>query len=178
MYEVFEGNSPVIDSKCFVADGSQVIGRVEMQEYSSVWFNSVVRGDVNKIVIGRYSNVQDGSILHCDDAYPLIIGDYVTIGHNAILHGCTIEDHVLIGMGAIILNGAVIGKGSIIGAGAVVKENMVVPPFSMLAGVPAKVLKQLPEDTTALHNHAVKYKTLWAKRYGILPEDDGESFWD
>ena len=178
MYAAFEGHSPVIDNKCFVADGCQVIGNVEMLEYSSIWFNSVARADVNKILIGRYSNVQDGSVLHCDDDYPLIIGDYVTVGHKAILHGCTIEDHVLVGMGATILNGAVIGRGCIIGAGAVVKENMVVPPFSMLAGVPAKILKQLPEDTTALHNHAVKYKTLWAKRYAILPEDDGESYED
>lgn len=178
MYESFEGHSPVIDNKCFVADGCKIIGRVEMLEYSSAWFNCVIRGDVNKIVIGRYSNVQDGSVLHCDDSYPLIIGDYVTIGHKAILHGCTIEDHVLVGMGATVLNGAVIGRGSIIGAGAVVKENMIVPPFSMLAGVPAKILKQLPEDTQFLHKHAVKYKTLWAKRYALLPDDDGESFWD
>lgn len=176
MYAAFEGHSPVIDNKCFVAEGCQIIGRVEMLEYSSVWFNAVARGDVNSILIGRYSNIQDGSILHCDDDYPLIIGDFVTVGHKAILHGCKIEDHVLVGMGATILNGALIGRGSIVGAGALVKENMIVPPFSLVVGVPAKVLKQLPEDTTHLHNHALKYKMLWSERYAMMPNVGGERF--
>ena len=174
----FEAQAPKIDEKAYAFNTATLIGKVELKEYASVWPGVTIRGDVNRIEVGRYSNIQDNSVLHVADKYACIVGDYVTVGHKAILHGCTIEDHVLVGMGATILNGAVIGRGSIIGAGAVVKENMVVPPFSMLAGVPAKILKQLPEDTTALHNHAVKYKTLWAKRYAILPEDDGESFED
>lgn len=99
MIKDFEGISPTIDSKTFVADGTQVIGAVTMKEYSSLWFNTVARGDVNRIEIGRYSNVQDNSVVHVADDYPTIIGDFVTIGHNAVIHGCTIEDHCLIGMG-------------------------------------------------------------------------------
>jgi len=176
MIKEFEGIMPTLHKKSYIADGAHVIGAVTMEEYSSVWYNTVVRGDVNSIVIGKYSNVQDNSVVHVSDTHKTVIGDYVTIGHGAIVHGCIIEDHCLIGMGAIIMDGAVIGRGSIIAAGALVKANEVIPPFSMAAGLPAKVVKTLPENTDKTHAQAVKYKMVWTKRYGIMPDADGEIY--
>jgi len=172
----FEGIEPTKDPKTFVADGAKVIGKVTMKEYSSIWFNSVARGDVNRIEIGRYSNVQDNSVLHVADDCPTIIGDFVTVGHNCIIHGATVEDHCLIGMGAIVLNKAVIGTGSIVAAGAVVKEGQIVPPHSLVVGIPAKVIKQVPDEWNSIHAQAVKYKTLWSERYGIMPDAGGERY--
>ncbi len=172
----FEGKLPVIDDKTFIAEGSQLVGNLIMEEYSSVWHNVVARADINVIKIGKYSNIQDNAVLHVDDVNQTIIGDYVTVGHGAILHGCRVEDHCLIGMGSIVLSGAVIGRGSIIAAGAVVKENDVIPPFSMVVGVPGRIVKQLSEDTGRIHAQAVKYKTLWTKRYGYMPEAGGEEY--
>jgi len=176
MIKEFEGKLPERDPKTFIAEGAQVIGAVKMKEFSSFWFNTVVRGDVNHIEIGRYSNVQDNSVVHVSDAFPTIIGDYVTIGHNAIIHACTIEDHCLIGMGAILLTGSVIGTGSIIGAGALVRENQVIPPYSLVVGVPGKILKSTANDAEKIHAQAIKYKTLWTERYKILPDADGERY--
>ncbi len=172
----FEGISPDINEKTFIADGAKVIGKVTMKEFSSLWLNAVVRGDVSHIEIGRYTNIQDNSVVHVADDYPTIIGDYVTVGHNAIIHGCTIEEHCLIGMGAIILNGAVVGKGSIIAAGAVVKEKQIIPPHSLVVGVPGKVVKFVPEEWDSIHSQAVKYKTLWSQRYNLMPDAGGESY--
>lgn len=172
----FENKMPEVHAKTFIAEGARVIGKVTMKEFSSVWFNSVVRGDVNRIEIGKYSNIQDNSVVHVADEYPAIIGDFVTVGHNCVLHACTIEEHCLIGMGAVILNGAVIGKGSIIAAGAVVRERQIVPPHSLVVGLPAKVIKSIPEEWDKIHAQAVKYKTLWTKRYGIIPDADGEIY--
>ncbi|MFA9422633.1 MAG: gamma carbonic anhydrase family protein [Sedimentibacter sp.] len=176
MIKEFEGKMPTLNEKIFIADGAQVIGEVIMDEYSSIWYNSVVRGDINSIKIGKYTNIQDGSLVHVADDCSTIIGDYVTIGHGVIIHGCKIEDHCLIGMGAIVMNGAVVGRGSIVGAGAVVKENQIIPPFSMVVGIPAKVIKTLTEDVGKIHAQAVKYKTLWTERYGILPNAGGETY--
>ena len=176
MIKEFEGIKPSIDEKTFIADGAHIIGKVTMKEYASVWFNTVVRGDVNFIEIGRYVNIQDNSVVHVSDAYPAIIGDYVTIGHNAIVHACTIEDHCLIGMGAIIMDGAHIGRGSIVAAGALVKKNQVVPPFSLVGGIPAKLIKTLPEDLGKIHAQALKYNNVWTVRYGMMPEAPGESY--
>ncbi|MDU2064954.1 MAG: gamma carbonic anhydrase family protein [Sporomusaceae bacterium] len=176
MVKDFEGHSPALDKKSFIADGAQIIGAVTMKEFSSVWFNTVVRGDVNRIEIGRYSNVQDNSVVHVTDNFPTLIGDFVTVGHNAILHGCTIEDHCLIGMGAIVLSGAVIGTGSIIAAGALVKEKQVIPPHSLVMGLPGKVIKSTEADWPSIHAQALKYKTLWTERYGLLPDADGERY--
>lgn len=173
---IFEGVQPVRDEKTFIADGAKVIGKVTMKEFSSIWFNSVARGDVNRIDIGRYSNIQDNSVLHVADDCPTIIGDFVTVGHNCIIHGATIEDHCLIGMGAIILNKAVIGRGSIIAAGAVVKERQIIPPNSLVVGIPGKIIKQVPEELNSIHAQAVKYKTLWTERYGLLPNAGGELY--
>lgn len=175
MFE-FEGVWPERDEKSYIAAGAKIIGMVTMKEYSSIWYNSVMRGDVNRIELGRYSNVQDNSVVHVADDYPAIIGDFVTVGHNCVIHACTIEEHCLIGMGAVILNGAVIGKGSIIAAGAVVKEKAVIPPHSLVVGVPGKIIRPIPDELPRIHAQAVKYKTLWTKRYKIMPDADGEQY--
>jgi Carbonic anhydrases/acetyltransferases, isoleucine patch superfamily len=172
----FEGNRPAVDEKAFIAEGARVIGQVAMKEFSSVWFNTVVRGDVNRIEIGCYSNIQDNSVVHVADDFPTIIGDFVTIGHNCVIHAATIEEHCLIGMGAVILNGAVVGKGSIVAAGAVVRERQIIPPHSLVVGLPAKVIRTIPDEWSKIHAQAVKYKTLWTIRYGILPEAGGEVY--
>ncbi|KYZ75122.1 gamma carbonic anhydrase family protein [Anaerosporomusa subterranea] len=173
---IFEGVQPTIDKKSFVAEGARVIGKVTMKEFSSIWFNSVARGDVNRIELGRYSNVQDNSVLHVADDCTTIIGDFVTVGHNCIIHGATIEDHCLIGMGAIVLNNAVVGRGSIIAAGAVVREGQIVPPHSLVVGIPGKVIRQVPDELNSIHAQAVKYKTLWTERYALLPDAGGERY--
>lgn len=172
----FEGNRPELDAQTFVADGARLIGKVVMKEYSSVWFNAVVRGDVNRIEIGRYSNIQDNSVIHVTDDFATIVGDHVTVAHGCVLHGCVVGDHCLIGMGAVLLSGSVIGKGSIVAAGAVVREGQVVPPHSLVAGVPAKVLKEVPGEWDSIHAQSIKYKTLWTKRYGLLPDAGGEEY--
>lgn len=173
---IFEGFEPDLDDKSFVAEGAKVIGKVRMKEYSSVWFNSVLRGDVNYIEIGSYSNIQDNSVIHGTDECATIIGDYVTVGHSAVIHGATVEEHCLVGMGAVILSNAVVGKGSIIAAGAVVRENQVIPPHSLVAGVPAKIIKQIAGEWDKIHAQAIKYKTLWTERFGILPNAGGECY--
>jgi len=137
----------VVDPSAYVDQSAQVIGDVEIGPESSIWMGAVVRGDVNVIRIGARSNVQDGSIVHVmHDTHPTRIGDDVTIGHAAVVHGCTIADRVLVGMSATILNGAVIGEDSIVAAGSLVTEGMVVPPRSMVMGVPAKVRRSLTDD--------------------------------
>lgn len=147
MIRSYQGHTPVIPASCYVDSSAQVIGDVELGEHSSVWMNAVVRGDVHSIRIGAHSNVQDCAVLHgMRYKYPVIVGDWVTIGHNATVHGCVIEDVCLIGIGATILNNARIGEGSIIAAGAVIPEGMVVPPRSLVAGVPGKVRRDLTSD--------------------------------
>ena len=174
--KLFEGHTPKIDEKVFVAEGARIVGDVTIGEYSGVWYNAVIRGDVNKITIGKYTNIQDNAVVHVADPHSCTIGDYVTVGHSAVVHACTVEDHCLIGMGSVVLDGAVVGRGSIIAAGAVVAPRTVVPPFSLVAGVPGKVIKTLPENTDNTHAQAVKYKTLWAERYALMPENDGEKY--
>ena len=136
----FQGIKPTIPDSCFIEDTAVVIGDVVMGEDCSVWFNAVIRGDVNHIRIGNRTNVQDLCMLHVThDTHPLIIGNEVTIGHSVVLHGCTIKDRVLVGMGAIIMDGAVIGEDSVVGAGALVVEGTVVPPKSVILGSPGRV---------------------------------------
>ena len=122
MLKEFEGQMPKIDKKAHAFESADLIGKVEMKEYSSAWFNVTIRGDVNRIEVGRYSNIQDNCCLHVADDYACIVGDFVTVGHGAILHACTVEDHCLIGMHATVLDGSVIGHGSIVAAGAVVTK--------------------------------------------------------
>lgn len=152
--------NPVDYSLCaFVADNATVIGDVTLKTGSSIWYGAVVRGDIEAISIGAYSNIQDGAILHGDPGKITYIGDYVTIGHRAVVHGCHIEDGVLIGIGAIILEGVRIGQGSMIGAGCVVTKD--VPPYSLMVGVPAKYQRDVKEEEAQdLIKHAKKYYQL------------------
>lgn len=141
---------PKLDSSVFIASGAKIIGDVKIDEKCSIWYNTVVRGDVHYIKIGKMSNVQDNCMLHVTNyKYPLNIGEKVTVGHNVTLHGCTIEDLCLIGMGAIILDNAIIQKGSIVAAGTVVKEGFVVPSGKLVAGVPGKIIRDLTESEKA-----------------------------
>ena len=143
----YRGVYPEIDSSVFIEQSARVIGDVKIGGLSSVWFNVVIRGDVNYIRIGERTNVQDNSTLHVTkDIYPLIIGNEVTIGHNVVLHGCTLEDRILVGMGAIVLDNAHIGESSIIGAGAIVTEGKKIPPRSLVLGVPARVVRTLTDE--------------------------------
>lgn len=144
LYEL-DGMRPVIDPGCWIAPSAELIGDVRLGADVSVWFGAVVRGDNTPMLIGARSNVQEGAMLHSDPGAPLTIGSDCTIGHHAILHGCTIGDRVLIGMGAIVLNRAVIGEGSIVGAGALVTEDKIFPPNSLIVGSPAKVVRTLDD---------------------------------
>lgn len=147
MIRSYLGHKPVIPESCYIDVSAQVIGDVTLGEHASVWMNAVVRGDVHSVVLGAHSNVQDCAVLHgMRNLYPVIVGEYVTIGHNATVHGCVVEDACLIGMGATIMNDARIGEGSIVAAGSVVPEHMVVPPCSLVAGVPGKIRRQLTSD--------------------------------
>lgn len=146
MIYAFNDISPNVDSSVYIAPGSHVIGNVTIKKDASVWFNVTIRGDNDKVTIGEGSNIQEGSVVHVDPSYPVIIEDDVTVGHRCIIHGCTIEEGAMIGMGAIILNGAHIKKGAVVAAGAVVGENKVVDEYTLVAGVPAKPIKKVNED--------------------------------
>lgn len=146
----YKGVWPQLAGEVFVAPGAHVIGDVAIGQGSGVWFNSVVRGDDAPIVIGRYTNIQDGSVVHVQDASPTRIGDYVTVGHNVILHGCTVGDNCLIGMGAIILTGAVIGENCIVGAGSLITEGKTIPAGSLVVGSPARVIRSVSEQDIAM----------------------------
>ena len=151
MIRAFQGHLPVIPSTCYVDPSAQVVGDVVLGEQASVWMNAVVRGDVNSIRIGARSNVQDCAVLHgMRNLYAVIVGEMVTVGHNATVHGCVLEDAVLVGIGATILNGARVGEGSIIAAGAVIPEQTVIPPNSLVAGVPGKIRRTLDEADRAM----------------------------
>ncbi len=141
----FLDKKPSIHGTAYIAPGAVIVGDVTLEEESSVWFNAVVRGDINQIRIGPRSNVQDGSVIHLADDYPAILGEYVTCGHNCILHACEIGDEVLIGMGATILDGAIIGARSIVGANALVTMGTKIPAGSLVIGSPAKVARMLDE---------------------------------
>jgi carbonic anhydrase/acetyltransferase-like protein (isoleucine patch superfamily) len=157
IYQLGE-HAPQLHPTAYIADNAQVIGRVHMAEDSSVWFGVVVRGDTDDIRIGRGSNVQDNTVLHTDEGIPLLIGEHVTIGHQCMLHGCTIGDHSLIGIGAIVLNGAKIGRHSIVGAGSLVTEGKEFPDYSMVLGSPAKVVRTLtPEQAERIAYGATHY---------------------
>jgi gamma-carbonic anhydrase len=143
----YKGISPRIDPTVFVAEGAQIIGDVEIGSGSSVWFNTVIRGDVHFIRIGERTNIQDGCVLHVThDTYPLVIGSDVTVGHGAILHAATIQDCCLIGMGAIVLDDATVGRYSLVAAGSLVQEHFQVPEGSLVAGVPARVKRMLTDE--------------------------------
>lgn len=137
----YKNFKPQIDSTVFVAPTAQIIGNVHIGKQSSVWFHSVLRGDLDTIRVGERTNIQDLSLCHADENIPLKIGNSVTIGHRSVLHGCTIENECLIGMGAIVMNQAVIGRGSVIAAGTVILEKTIIPPYSLVTGSPGRVKK-------------------------------------
>lgn len=149
---------PRLGQGVYVARGATVIGDVTLGDHSSVWCNAVLRGDINRIVVGHHSNVQDNAVLHLADDYGCVLGNFVTVGHNAIVHACTVEDEVLVGMGSVILDGAVVGAQSIIGARALVPQGAQIPPGSMVLGVPGKVVRALTaEERASLKGWAEKY---------------------
>ena len=153
-----EGVAPQIAESAWIADSAQVMGDVQLGADASVWFGTVVRGDTAHITIGEGTNVQDASVLHADEGMPLTIGRHVTVGHQVMLHGCTIGDESLIGIGAIVLNGAKIGKNCLVGAGALVTEGKEFPDGSMIIGSPARVVRQLtPEQIEGLRRSAQHY---------------------
>ena len=170
MIRAYRGILPKIAASAYIDPSAQVIGDVVIGERSSIWPNVTARGDVNSIRIGDETNIQDNSVLHCDaGVYPLEIGNRVTVGHMVMLHGCTVEDDCLIGIGAVILNGAKIGKGSVIAAGAVVPEGVDVPPQSMVMGVPAKVKRQLTEHECERFRQNAKHYVEAARIYRDEP---------
>ena len=138
-----DGVAPTVAGSAWIADSAQVMGRVELGEDVSIWFGAVLRGDTETLRLGRGTNIQDGSVLHTDVGKPLVLGENVTVGHRVVLHGCTVGDGSLIGIGAIVLNGAKIGKACLVGAGALVTEGKEFPDGSMILGSPAKVVRQL-----------------------------------
>ncbi|MEK9905378.1 MAG: gamma carbonic anhydrase family protein [Rhodospirillales bacterium] len=148
----------------WIAENAVVIGDVTLEKNSSVWYGAVVRGDNDKITIGEGTNVQDGSVLHGDPGYPLTLGKNVTIGHMVMLHGCTVGEGSLIGIGAVILNGAKIGKGCLIGAKSLIAENKEIPDYSLVMGVPGKVVRTFtPEEAQMMLKNAVSYQNNWKR---------------
>ncbi|MEI6087175.1 MAG: gamma carbonic anhydrase family protein [Bacteroidota bacterium] len=170
-----QGKSPAFGKDCFVAPNATIVGDVVMGDECSVWFNAVIRGDVNYIKIGNKVNIQDGAIVHCTyQKHPTNIGNHVSIGHNAMVHGCTIHDNVLIGMGAIVMDECVVHSNSIIAAGAVVLEGTIVEAGSIYAGVPAKKVKEVSQDLiqgeiNRISNNYVKYAS-WFEDHNDAPK--------
>ena len=165
MIKEFTGKTPDVKNASFIAENASVIGDVVLAGGTSVWFNAVLRADVDKIVIGENSNVQDNCTVHCTEGYPVVIGKNVTVGHNAVVHGCTIGDNSLIGMNATVLDGAKIGKNCIVGAGALVTERKEFPDNSLIIGVPAKAVKALDENAVKGNVENAKHYTELAKNF-------------
>jgi carbonic anhydrase/acetyltransferase-like protein (isoleucine patch superfamily) len=158
MIRAYKGKRPSLGARAWVDASAQVIGAVELGEDASVWMNTVIRGDVNRIRLGARTNVQDNCVLHVTAQHPTVLADDVTVGHSVTLHGCTIEKLCLVGIGAIVLNGAVVGEESIVAAGALVPEGMQVPARSVVMGAPAKVRREVSEDERAsLRRYAENY---------------------
>lgn len=160
---------PQFGENVFIAPNASVIGQVKLGANASVWFGSVLRGDIAAVEVGEGSNIQDNSVMHVGDDDPCIVKNNVVVGHNAILHGCTVEDGCVIGMGAIILNRAVIGKGSVVGAGALVTQGTVVPPYSLVLGSPAKVKRPLTQEE-------IEQQSVFAPKYIRVAANYRESF--
>ena len=156
--DTFLRQQPKLGEGAYIASTAVVVGDVTLGAHASVWYNAVLRGDINRIVVGDFSNIQDNAVVHLADEFPCLIGRYVTVGHSAIVHACTVEDECLIGMGATILDGAVIGTQSIVGANALVTQGTVVPPGSMVLGSPGKVVRSLTQaQRDSLKGWAQKY---------------------
>ncbi len=149
---------PALGRGVYLAPGAVVVGDVKIGAKSSVWYNAVLRGDINRIVVGHHTNIQDAAVLHLADAYPCLVGNYVTVGHAAVIHACTVGDECLIGMGAVVLDGAVIGRQCIVGARALVTQGTRLPPGSLVVGAPARVARKLTDRERArLKKWAEKY---------------------
>lgn len=173
----YKGKEPKIHPSAFLCEGVRIIGDVEIGENVSVWYNTVIRGDVHYIKIGDRSNIQDMSMLHVtNNVFPLIIGNDVSIAHSVSLHGCTLKDGCLIGIGAIVLDGAVVGEGSLIAAGTVVKEGFVVPPNVLVAGVPGKIIRELTEKerlrVSSTPGNYIKYSAIYKEEYAKSIEEN------
>lgn len=164
VYQLGE-HTPRIHETAWVAESAQVIGRVELAEGASIWFGAVVRGDVEDIRIGRNSNIQDNSVLHADSGIPLTIGENVTVGHQVMLHGCTVGDGALIGIRAVVLNGATIGRNCIVGAGSVVTEGKSFPDGTLIIGAPARVVRELDPEQIAMMQHGAPHYVNNAQRF-------------
>jgi len=156
--DTFLRKQPVLGAGVYVAQGAVVLGDVTMGDHSSVWYNAVVRGDINRIVIGHHSNIQDNAVIHLADDFPCLIGDWVTVGHSAIVHACTVGDETLVGMGAVLLDGAVIGRQCLIGAKALVPPGAKIPDGSMVLGTPGKIVRVLTGQERGNLKH-------WAEKY-------------
>ena len=161
---------PRLGAGVYIARGAIVVGDVSLGEHSSIWYNAVLRGDINQIVVGKYTNIQDNAVVHLEDNLPCLIGDYVTVGHSAIVHACTVGDESLIGMGAVVLDGAMIGRQCLIGAKALVTMRTEIPDGSLVMGAPAKVVRALTEEERGkLRYSAEKYaaNAAYCLRHGI-----------
>lgn len=164
MIRSYNGKTPRLGKDVFLAENATVIGDVELCDRANIWYGAVLRGDEGAIFVGTDSNVQDNATLHTGKEFPVVLGKGVTVGHNAIVHGCTVGDDTMIGMGACVLNGAVIGKGCIIGAGALVKEGQQIPDYSLCVGVPAKIIRTLDEAAVeGVRANAAEYVRLAAE---------------
>lgn len=181
MIRVFRGVVPRISASAYIDSSAQVIGDVSIGERSSVWPNATIRGDVNSIIIGDETSIQDNSVLHVDyGEFALRIGSRVTVGHSVVLHGCTVEDECLVGIGAIVLNGAKVGKGSVIAAGTLIPEGMQIPPASMVMGVPGKIKRQVtPEEQERFRKNAENYvhntRAYKEDIEGVPPSEEGRA---
>lgn len=170
MIKNYKGITPKVAPTAFVAENALIIGDVEIGDDSGIWFNVVVRGDTNFVRIGKRTNIQDGSILHVNPVkYPLIVGDNITVGHRSILHGCTIKDGSLVGIGAIVLDGALVGEESIIGAGSLVAEGTVIPPRTLAMGIPAKAKRELTEKDLEMIRRTTANYAIYKDYYRDLP---------
>jgi carbonic anhydrase/acetyltransferase-like protein (isoleucine patch superfamily) len=168
--DTFLQKQPRFGAGTYIATGAVVIGDVTLGDFSSVWYNAVVRGDINRIVVGNYTNIQDNAVLHLADEFPCVVGHYVTIGHTAIVHACTEGNETLIGMGAVVLDGAVIGNQCLIGAKALVTQNSKIPDGFLVLGAPARVIRPLKDDErSALRQSAEKYarNAAYCLKHGI-----------
>lgn len=159
------GRTPQLHPQCWVAPNASLIGGVILAERSSVWYGATVRSEAETIELGFGSNLQDGVTVHVDLGFPVVVGAGVSVGHNAVLHGCVVEDDALIGMGAVVLNGARIGQGSLVAAGAVVPQGAVIPPRSLVAGVPGKVRRELTDAEVAANQHNAQAYQLLAEQH-------------
>jgi len=166
MIKELKGKKPEINKEAFVAETASVMGNVKLGEGSSIWYGAVARGDIAPITIGKFTNIQDNATIHIENSNPTVIGDYTVVGHNAIVHGCTIGNNCLIGMGSIILNGAKIGDNCIIAAGSLVTERSVIPPNSMVMGSPGKVTREVSdEEIEKIKKNAIRYYDLWRNEH-------------